>query len=112
MSTNGSENTIAPIEIDMRDVLQAKRLRSLTENKGAVSDFSGLISQISSPSLQEIDHLVEGLRQMREKLNNDGDRLHREMAKYAEFSEAVSQLTKIVTDGMAHVKRPSGEGEA
>ena len=49
---------------------------------------------------------------MREKLDNDGDRLHREMEKYAEFSEAVSQLTKIVSDGMAHVKRPSAEGEA
>jgi hypothetical protein len=61
MSTNGSENTIAPIEIDMRDVLQAKRLRSLTENKGAVNDFSGIISQISGPSLQEIGQLVEGL---------------------------------------------------
>jgi hypothetical protein len=112
MSTNGSENTISPFEIDRRDVLRAKRLRSLTENKGAVNDFSGIISQISGPSLQEIDQLVEGLRQMREKLDNDGNRLDREMAKYAEFSEAVSQLTKIVSDGMAHVKRPSAEGEA
>jgi hypothetical protein len=113
MSTNGSENSlIAPVEIDMRDLLRAKKLRSLTENKGAGNDFSGLISQISAPSVREVDQLVEGLRQMREKLDNDGDRLHREIARYAEFSETVTQLTKIVSDGMAHVKRASAEGEA
>ena len=62
MSTNGAENTIAPIEMDMRDLLRAKKLRSLTENKGAANDFSELVFGISNRSAEEIDHLVEGLR--------------------------------------------------
>jgi hypothetical protein len=62
--------------------------------------------------VQEVDQLVEGLRQMREKLDNDGDRLHREITKYSEFSEAVTLLTKIISDGMTHVKRASAKDEA
>ena len=110
MRTNGSENT--PFEIDMRDLLRAKKPRSLTENNGAEKDFSGQVFQISGRSVQEIDNLTEGLRGVRQKLDTDGDRLQREMAKYAEFSETVIQLTKIVADGMTHVKRASAESEA
>ena len=38
---------------------------------------------------------------MREKLNNDGDRLHRQIVQYGAFSQSVVELTKIVSDGMA-----------
>jgi hypothetical protein len=108
MRINGSQNAVAPIEIDMRDLLRAKELSPLTDNKRVVNDFSGLISQISGASLQEVDQLVEGLRQVREKLDTDGDRLQREIEKYAGFSETVIQLTKIVSEGMTQVKK---EGE-
>ena len=107
MSTNRSENGVAAIEIDMRDVLRAKKLRTLAENKGAKSDFSELVFGISNRSAEEIDHLVEGLQQVREKLDMDGNRLQSELAKYAEFSETVMQLTKIVADGMTHVQGAS-----
>ena len=39
-----------------------------------------------------------------EKLDTDRDRLQREMVSYAEFCETVLQLTKIVSESMAHVK--------
>jgi len=44
---------------------------------------------------------------VREKLNNDGDRLHREIVQYATFSQSIIELTKIVSDGMASVKVPT-----
>jgi hypothetical protein len=34
------------------------------------------------------------------------------LASHAEFSETVLQLTKIVSEGMAYVKRDSAESEA
>jgi hypothetical protein len=107
MSINRPENGVAAIEIDMRDVLRAKKLRTMTESKGAKNDFSELVLGISNRSAEEIDHLVEGLRQVREKLDTDGNRLQSELAKYAEFSETVMQLTKIVSDGMGHVQATS-----
>jgi hypothetical protein len=99
-----AQQMASPIEIDMRDLLRAKELTSLTENKGAVNDFSALISQTAAPSAQDIDLLVGVLRQMREKLDKDGDRLQRDIGRYVEFSEAVAQLTEIISDGMVHIE--------
>jgi hypothetical protein len=48
-----------------------------------------------------------GLQGLREKLNKDGDRLHREIVQYAAFSQSIIQLTKIVSDGMASVNKSS-----
>ena len=67
-------------------------------------DLSGEAFQISGRSIQEIDHLIEGLRGVRQKLTVDRDHLQLEMARHAELSEMVLQLTKIVSDSMAHVK--------
>jgi hypothetical protein len=64
-----------------------------------------LVSGISVRSVQEIDHLIDGLQGLREKLNNDGDRLHRQITQYAAFSQSIVELTKIVSDGMASVNR-------
>jgi hypothetical protein len=104
MSIDTAENDVAAIERDMNDFLRTKKGRPLHEHKAAVSDVSSEAFQLSGRSVQEIDHLIEGLRGVRQKLNTDRDRLQREMAGHAEFSETVLQLTKIVSDSMAHVK--------
>jgi hypothetical protein len=51
----------------------------------------------------QVGHLIAGLQGVRAKLNNDGDRLHREIEQHAAFGQSIIQLTKIVSDGMASV---------
>ena len=97
--------THAAIELDMRDLLRAKKARLSDESKETGDDFSFLVSQISGQSVHEIDHLIEGLRGVRKKLDKDGDRLHREIEQYAAFSQSIIELTKIVSDGMASVNK-------
>ena len=109
MSIDRDEVDVAEIELDMHDLLRTKKVRPLHETKNAVRDFSSEAFQLSGRSVQEIDYLIEGLRGVRQKLNTDRDRLQREMANHAEFSETVLQLTKIVSESMAHVNK---EGEA
>ena len=92
----------------MRNLLRAKRARLSDESKETGADYSSLVSQISGQSVYEVDHLIEGLQGLREKLNNDGDRLHRQIAQYGAFSQSVIELTKIVSDGMASVDKSSG----
>jgi hypothetical protein len=104
MSIDRDEMDAAEIELDMHDLLRTKKVRPLHETKSAVRDFSSEAFQLSSRSVQEIDYLIEGLRGVRQKLNSDRDHLQREMASYAEFCETVLQLTKIVSESMAHVK--------
>jgi hypothetical protein len=42
MSTDGSANTVIAIELDMRNLLQAKRARLSDESKETGADYSGL----------------------------------------------------------------------
>jgi hypothetical protein len=105
MSINRAENDVDAIELDLQHLLRTKKVQPLLhETKDAVSDVSSEAFHLSGRSVQEIDHLIEGLRGVRQKLNANRDRLQREMANHAEFSETVLQLTKIVSESMAHVK--------
>ena len=92
----------------MRDVLRARRPRSSDVSTETYNDYSSLVSGISVQSVHEIDHLIEGLQGLRQKLNNDGDRLHRDIVQHAVFSQSVIELTKIVSDGMASVNKTGG----
>ena len=105
MSSDGSTNNVTAIEIDMRDVLRARKARLSDVSRETNNDYSSLVSGISVRSVQEIDHLIDGLQGLREKLNNDGDRLHRQITQYAAFSQSIVELTKIVSDGMASVNK-------
>jgi hypothetical protein len=108
MSIDGSTNNVTAIETDMRDVLRAKRPRLSDVSRETDNDYSSLVSGMSVRSVDEIDRLIEGLQGVREKLNSDGDHLHRQIAQYAAFSQSVIDLTKIVSDAMASVNRSSG----
>jgi hypothetical protein len=107
MSTDRSTNNVTAIEVDMRDVLRARRPRS-SDVSTETYDYSSLVSGISVQSVHEIDHLIEGLQGLRQKLDNDGDRLHRDIVQHAAFSQSVIELTKIVSDGMASVNKTGG----
>jgi hypothetical protein len=82
----------------------------------ATNDLSSLVHRVSDESTREIDYLVDGLKGLRKKLDEDGRRVQREIADYASLSQSVIQLTKIVSEGMTHVKTvpdaPSIGGEA
>jgi hypothetical protein len=62
---------------------------------------------LSGRSIEEINHLIEGLNGVREKLNKDGDRLQHAIAQYDAFSQSILQLTNIVSEGMAALNRPA-----
>jgi hypothetical protein len=94
-------------EIDMRDLLRRKNSRMSNESEEANMAVSSLISQISGQSVLEIDHLIEGLQGVRKKLDDDGDRIQRDIGEYAAFSQSMIELTKIVSDGMTILNKGS-----
>jgi hypothetical protein len=107
MSTDGSTNNVTAIEVDKRDILRAKKTRPDTSRENG-RDYSSLVSGISVLSIHEIDHLIEGLQGLRQKMNSDGAHLHRDIVQHATFSQSVIELTKIVSDGMASVDKSNG----
>jgi uncharacterized membrane protein len=104
VSIDRAENDVAATELDLQHLLRPKKVKPLHETKNAMSNFSSEAFQISGRSIQEIDHLIEGLRAVRQKLTVDRDQLQLEMARHAEFSETVLEVTKIISESMAHVK--------
>jgi len=71
----------------------------------ATSELSNLMRQVSLQSTREVDRLIEDLRRLRENLEEQGNRVQRDIVEYASLSQSVVQLTKIVSEGMTHVKR-------
>jgi hypothetical protein len=80
------------------------------EKSGGLGD---LLDQVSKNSVGEVDGLIGELRQLRAKLQADGDRIKREIQEYEALSQQVMQLTKIISDSVASIsKTPATNGSA
>ena len=112
LKSRGLARDEATFEIDMRNLLRSKKSKVSNEREEAGVENSSLISQISGQSVLEIDHLIEGLQGVRNKLDDVGDRIQGDIRAYATFSESIIELTKIVSDGMAFIKAPKRVSEA
>src|SRR5262245_60577175 len=92
-------------EIDMRTLLRSKTAGVSNESEERTVELASLISQISFQSVQELDHLISGLQGVRQKLDDDGDRIQREIGQYAIFSQSIVDLTKIVTEATTAINK-------
>jgi hypothetical protein len=79
-------------------------IRQATANSDqAARELAGLVRRISGDSTREVDHLINGLTHLRQKLDDEAKRIQRDIMEFASFSQSVMQMTKIVTDGMTRV---------
>jgi hypothetical protein len=67
-----------------------------------------LLRRVSKTSVDEIDSLIGELQTLRRKLQTDGDRIQRDIAKHAELSQQVMQLTTIISDSVKNLPATSG----
>ena len=63
--------------------------------------LADLLDQVSKNSVGEVDGLIGELRQLRAKLQADGDRIKHDIQQYEALSQQVMQLTKIISDSLA-----------
>ena len=109
VKTRGPPRSDRPAEIEgtFRDLVRRdsgtiRQSEDISEQ--ATADLSSLVAQVSGELEREIDHLIDGLRYLRQKLDDDGRRVRREIVEYPSLSRSVIQLTKIVSEGMTHGK--------
>jgi hypothetical protein len=69
----------------------------------AARELAGLVRRISGDSTREVDHLINGLTNLRQKLDDEAKRIQRDIMEFASLSQSVMQMTKIVAEGMTHV---------
>ncbi|MFZ0237667.1 MAG: hypothetical protein WAL37_09925 [Xanthobacteraceae bacterium] len=72
------------------------------------NSLSSLLRRVSGNSTREIDTLIGDLRDLREKLHSDGDRIHREIVEYAALSQQVMQLSKIISESVKRLQDAPG----
>ncbi len=103
----------AAFEVDMRNLLRGNKANGSaelsSEGEERNVELASMISQISFQSIQEIDHLISGLQGIRNKLDDDGDRIQREIGQYVSFSQSIVDLTKIVSESMTAIKTTAPE---
>jgi hypothetical protein len=59
------------------------------DGEPAAENLGNLLRQVSKASMGEIDSLISELT-LRRKLQTDGDRIERDIAKYAELNQQVN----------------------
>ena len=77
------------------------------ENEGTLiaGNISSLLQRVSASSLQDIDALIDDLKVMREKLYEDGRRVHRQIVQYASLSQSAMQSTRAITESLGQWKK-------
>jgi hypothetical protein len=82
-------------------------LRQRPENEGTVvaDNISSLLQRVSASSIQEIDRLISDLKILRERLNDEGRRVEREIVEFASLNQATMQSTKVIAESLSHWKR-------
>lgn len=108
MSADRTENLAEALqpasefEGELRDVIRSRDvtfLRApLAKPTGDVNNLNSLIQRVAGSSTSEIDNLIDQLREMREYLQTESERISREIANYAEASQKARAQMEMVAD--------------
>ena len=79
-----------------------------SSNDATTNSLSALLRRVSGNSTREIDTLIGDLRDLREKLRSDGERIHRDIVDYAALSQQVMQLSKIISESVKRLPDAPG----
>jgi hypothetical protein len=73
--------------------------------EATVSNVNSLIQRVAGTSLAEIENLISELEALRDLLHSEGQRVQREIAGYAQLSQAAMKSTRMIADNVAQWKR-------
>jgi hypothetical protein len=95
-------------EFIRKDVAPWRSKRSEAPAEAPAENVSSLVQRVAGSSLGEIDHVIDELRNMREFLRTEGERVQREIAGYANVSQTAAASMKIISDSMAQWRASAG----
>ena len=101
--TNGV--SMSEVEGEIREFVRRDfaSVRQQPENDGEIvaNNISSLLQRVSGSSVQEIERLTGELQTLRDTLQNEGERVQREIIQYANLSQAAMQSTKIIAESLS-----------
>jgi hypothetical protein len=94
-----------------RDVSSFRRPRNETGDAG-VDNISSVIERVSGASVAEIDRVIAELSRVREMLRSEAERVQREIAGYANLSQAAMTSMKIIAESVTKWKSQNSQSAA
>ncbi len=65
---------------------------------------NALLRQLAGNTFEEVDRLIDELQRLRVHLQSEGQRVQREIVKYAQLSQAAMKSTKVIAEGMSQLQ--------
>jgi hypothetical protein len=90
----------AAVEGEVCDLPNAK----LWMQAGTDPEMAPLIQKLAATSIAEIERLIAELREAKDHLQSERDRIEREMARYMRLTEMASTMAKIISDAVLPVR--------
>jgi hypothetical protein len=97
-------------EFIRRDVSHLRRPLNESSEQ-AVTNINSLLDRVSSSSVSEIDRLMGDLRNVRDFLASEGERVQREIQSYAQLSQVAMTSVKIIAESMQQWKSQVGDAQ-
>jgi hypothetical protein len=91
-------------EFIRRDVSHLRRAMPEGASEQAATNINSLLDRVSGSSVSEIDSLIGDLRNVRDFLQTEGERVQREIASYAQLSQVAMTSVKIIAESMSQWK--------
>jgi hypothetical protein len=95
-------------EFVRRDVAPWRRRGEAGTDPGA-DNVNLLVERVAGASMTEIDHVIAELQSVREMLRQEGERVQREVAGYANLSQAAMTSMKIIAESMSQWRTAAGQ---
>jgi hypothetical protein len=99
-------------ELVRRDVAQLRKPQPESGSELGVNNLNSLIQRVSGTSVLEIEKLIAELQTLRDYLQNEGQRVQREITEYAHMSQAATKSTKIIAESLAQWKQTAETNRA
>src|SRR5947208_14488013 len=91
-------------EVIRREVAPMRKPQAEGDSEIGAPGVNALLQQIAGSTFKEIDRLIDELQGLRDLLQSEGERVQREIVKYAQLSQAAMKSTKVIAEGMTQLQ--------
>jgi hypothetical protein len=91
-------------EVIRRDEAPARNPQAEGDSEIGAGSVNALLQRVAGSTFREIDRLIDELQGLRNLLQSEGQRVQREIVKYAQLSQATMKSTKVIAEGMSQLQ--------
>jgi hypothetical protein len=99
------------VEAEIREFVRrdGRHLRRPQDTAGEVfaTNVNSLVQRVAGSSLREIDNLIQELETLRDTLQQEGERVQRELTNYAHLSQSAMESIKVNAEAMMQLRAGS-----